>query len=736
MGHGRWAAWAAVLALLSALLLVAGPSPALSRPGPPRSEAAVPGNALVTVTWAAPASSGGARIDRYEVQRWRTGTTRRTAIRVGASVRRVVIRSLVNGVRYSFAVRAHNRAGWGRLGTTVSATPRTLPGGPGSVAATPGDASMHLTWLAPASNGGAPVDHYGLRFESPGDPSWRLATTDSGTDEVTGLSTTVHGLSNAAGNPYDIYPYRIQVRAHNAAGWGPWAEARLAPGAIRQAPPLVTNSSVINPDGSVAAAGPDAALRFGDWLRGVYVDGSGQPQGTGAVTVPIPSDCSTGFRIGCSGDIPQSPAPALDLDTLQQAGDLARTQVTLVSGQTAYDVTLRTRVATSEPVDFTSSGSACTMAVDSTGAGGASPDWVFQMRVTFSAGTGWHVQPTASNVTLSGTETNDFTVGGQVTCQFMDTSTVIGAFRAQAATSFQQYVDHLLADTCGADVPSYWEHCYPILENVPLPPTPATAAPRCPTAPPPAGPYMTTSCSSSGALVKTCATGWKDTDGAIADGCEQRVAGVVPMELDVTTAQALADHLSGSFWLGGYGGDPGTWYDAPSPRATLPLCGSTLFGCPFSEQQVPMPQLVLDLADHGEPDPRRSAAEGTTPGTVVVTLRFRLSSTGAVAFVQDGVGCQVQIAPAEVTLNVGVMGSGTGPPTITGISDQSGDVTLQGLSAGQPVVGPSAWCELHGGWERFGDIDSWLRQALLAWAQSRASSLCGAPAPYYWQGCS
>lgn len=79
---------------------------AADAPSAPREVTAVAGERSVTVTWTAPASDGGAAIERYEV-RLSTGVT----TTVDAGVRQATFRDLEPGT-YSATVRAGNAAGW------------------------------------------------------------------------------------------------------------------------------------------------------------------------------------------------------------------------------------------------------------------------------------------------------------------------------------------------------------------------------------------------------------------------------------------------------------------------------------------------------------------------------------------------------------------------------------------------------------------------------------------------
>jgi Fibronectin type III domain len=168
---------------------------------------ATPGNASVKLTWKQPASNGGAAIDKYAVQRYNPAKSawENIAFPTGLSYTKS---PLTNGTKYSFRILAHNSAGWSAPSIGVSAIPGTMPSAPTSPVATPGNASVKLTWKQPASNG-ATVDKYEVQRYMPGG-SWTTIATP------TTLSYPAGGLLNGI-------TYSFRIRAHNAAGWGPYS---------------------------------------------------------------------------------------------------------------------------------------------------------------------------------------------------------------------------------------------------------------------------------------------------------------------------------------------------------------------------------------------------------------------------------------------------------------------------------------------------------------------------------
>jgi hypothetical protein len=175
------------------------------------------GSGQVKLTWTAPASSGGATITDYIIQRSTNGVTWTTVSDGVSTARSRLVSGLTNRTSYQFRVAAVNAAGQGPFSAIVRATPRWKPAAPGrvtaAVAPTPGVGSrqVRLTWNAPAATGGATITDYVIQ-RSTTDTTWaRLRDGVS-----TARSTLVRRLTNGT-------RYRFRVAAVNAAGQGPWS---------------------------------------------------------------------------------------------------------------------------------------------------------------------------------------------------------------------------------------------------------------------------------------------------------------------------------------------------------------------------------------------------------------------------------------------------------------------------------------------------------------------------------
>lgn len=202
----------------------------VTAPSAPTSPTAVPGNQQVTVSWDAPVNNGGSPVTGYTV----TVSPGGQVVDVGAGTTSTTVTGLSNGTAYTFAIRAVNSAGESPA-VNVQATPRTVPGAPQNVNASPGNGQVTVSWAAPASNGGSPITGYTVTT-SPGGQSVSVGAG------VT--STPVTGLTNGT-------TYTFEVGASNAAGQGAAASVQATPVAV---PGVPGNPTATPGDGQVTVS--------------------------------------------------------------------------------------------------------------------------------------------------------------------------------------------------------------------------------------------------------------------------------------------------------------------------------------------------------------------------------------------------------------------------------------------------------------------------------------------------
>jgi predicted phage tail protein len=162
---------------------------------------------VVTLNWTPPASNGGSAITAYRVYRG-TASGGETWIATVGVVTTFTDTGLTNGTTYWYQVSAVNAVGEGTRSTETSARPATVPTAPRNVNATKNPThGVTLTWLAPASNGGAAVTGYRI-----------YRSTTSGSQTVIDVGNVLRYVDTDTTSGVRYY---YQVSAVNDVGEGP-----------------------------------------------------------------------------------------------------------------------------------------------------------------------------------------------------------------------------------------------------------------------------------------------------------------------------------------------------------------------------------------------------------------------------------------------------------------------------------------------------------------------------------
>jgi C-terminal processing protease CtpA/Prc len=209
-----------LLALLSALLVAScggggggggggSTTPVSSAPGAPTGVTVAAGNATLTVSFTAPASSGSAAIIDYTASCTGGGATRS----VTGTASPIAVTGLTNGTSYSCSVTARSSVGSSPTSTAATGTPAapvsSAPGAPTGVAVAVGNATLTVSFTAPASSGSAAIIDYTAS-----------CTGGGATRSVTGTASpiAVTGLTNGTS-------YSCSVTARNSVGSSPTSTA-------------------------------------------------------------------------------------------------------------------------------------------------------------------------------------------------------------------------------------------------------------------------------------------------------------------------------------------------------------------------------------------------------------------------------------------------------------------------------------------------------------------------------
>ncbi|WP_426574026.1 fibronectin type III domain-containing protein [Aquihabitans sp. McL0605] len=201
-------------------------------PGAPTSVTGTPGNTTVSLSWAAPASNGGAAITGYTITPY-IGIVAQSPVAFLSTATTQTITGLANGTSYTFKVAATNAAGTGAdSAPSLAVTPRALPGAPTGVTGTPGNTTVSLSWTAPASDGGSPITGYTVTPSIGGTAQAPISFGSTATTQ------TITGLTNGTA-------YTFKVAALNAAGTGSTstASAAITPRTVPGTPTGVTGTA-------------------------------------------------------------------------------------------------------------------------------------------------------------------------------------------------------------------------------------------------------------------------------------------------------------------------------------------------------------------------------------------------------------------------------------------------------------------------------------------------------------
>lgn len=210
------------------------------------------GNRQVSLTWAPPAFTGGSPVTDYVIQyRVSSGSTWTTFNDGVSPSLAATVTGLTNGTGYVFRVAAKNASGLGpySLQSTVI-VPRTVPASPRTIAATAANSRATLSWLVPASNGGAEITDYVIQFTTNDGLSWTAFNDGLSTS----LTTTLTGLTNGL-------TYAFRVAAVNAAGIGEYSA--VSPSVVPRAVVVEVLPAVV-----VEATGTAKVLAFPLKIRG------------------------------------------------------------------------------------------------------------------------------------------------------------------------------------------------------------------------------------------------------------------------------------------------------------------------------------------------------------------------------------------------------------------------------------------------------------------------------------
>ena len=241
----------------------------------------------------------------------------------------ITISSLTNGTAYTVQVRAVNGVDTSEASNALTATPRAVPGAPTGLTVTPLTNKASLSWAAPASTGGSSIVDYVVQWSGDGGSTW---TSDGLTS--TSTSAEVTGLDSCS-------PYLFRVAATNATDTGPASSevAAMVYGATYGATYSAgnfTRGGVATDSAGTITLTPNTGGQFGaiwakqrldlasDFCLSAEVNlGSNDAGADGMAFVMQPNSTAAGSSGGGLGYLGITPSFVVEIDTYQNASDLA-----------------------------------------------------------------------------------------------------------------------------------------------------------------------------------------------------------------------------------------------------------------------------------------------------------------------------------------------------------------------------------------------------------------------------
>jgi titin len=185
-------------------------------PAAPTNVQLTTGVKSLAVSWTAPAANGSAITDYVVEYSSDAGSTWNVFNDAVSDTPSANITGLADDTAYLVRVSAVNAVGTGATSASASGSTAAVPGAPTNLmlSAISFD-EVSVTWSAPASNGGDPVNSYEVEVSTNGDP-WILAATVNGST----FTTNISGLASGA-------PHEVRVRAANGVGYSPYVQGSV-----------------------------------------------------------------------------------------------------------------------------------------------------------------------------------------------------------------------------------------------------------------------------------------------------------------------------------------------------------------------------------------------------------------------------------------------------------------------------------------------------------------------------
>ena len=310
-----------------------------SVPGPAGPQTATAGLRSVTLTWLAPANSGGLNVSGFTITDGDNVT--RSAI---AASRSITITGLADATTYNFTITANNSLGASQSAQFTAVRTFALPGAPSAPTLSQASGSLTATWSAPQNTGGTAVTEYQVfllsgEVEVQGplvtdDTNYTFESLENGSYTVQVAAVNQVGVSSrsAASNSVTVGSAAL---LNNTPVFTPNELPPLNPGSLTNFTVSAASGSVVSlalsatPSGAcvlqgaqiravligsctvTASANQTATHAAGSVSKSFQIVAQPQPQAPGAGDAPASGPISSGPVLGGGGGgAPSGPALA------------------------------------------------------------------------------------------------------------------------------------------------------------------------------------------------------------------------------------------------------------------------------------------------------------------------------------------------------------------------------------------------------------------------------------------
>ena len=175
----------------------------------------IPGNGLVSLSWAAPSDNGGSPITGYKIIVKKDNQTVNT-LNVDPLLTQKTVDGLSNGTQYTFYISSINIIGEGSSSSISVTTNIVSPSQPINISLSSSYDTISVEWFAPLDNGGSPITGYKIVVKK---GTQIISTTNvGGTDDpdpervMKGLmNELIFGVGLSDGDLYTLYISAINI---------------------------------------------------------------------------------------------------------------------------------------------------------------------------------------------------------------------------------------------------------------------------------------------------------------------------------------------------------------------------------------------------------------------------------------------------------------------------------------------------------------------------------------------